>query len=43
MRFPIGTYLIKADQHVVAVIDGNVYDTFDSSSMVPIYYFYRET
>lgn len=42
-QFPIGRYLVKTDEHVVAVIDGNIYDTFNSSGMVPIYYFYKET
>ena len=40
---PIGRYLVKCDNHVIAVIDGDVYDTFNSSYMTPIYYFYKET
>ncbi len=37
-----GTYIVKTDNHVVTCIDGNVYDTWDSSQEVPIYYFAKE-
>lgn len=38
---PNGRYLVKTYGHVVAVIDGDYYDTFDSGDEVPIYYYER--
>lgn len=38
---PIGRYLLVTDKHVVAVIDGDYYDTWDSGDEVPIYYWQR--
>lgn len=38
---PVGRYLVKTHEHVVAVVDGNYYDTFDSGYEVPIYYWER--
>ena len=35
---PEGVYIIFVGQHVVAVIDGNYIDTWDSGDRVPIYY-----
>lgn len=35
---PVGTYLLALDQHVVAVKDGNYYDTWDSGNEIPFYY-----
>ena len=39
---PIGTYVVKSENHVTAVVDGNIYDAFDSSRRVPMYY-WRKT
>lgn len=39
---PKGTYLLATGTHVVAVIDGNYYDSWDSGQEVPIYYWHRE-
>ena len=36
--FPIGVYLVATDGHVVAVINGDYYDTWDSGNEVPLYY-----
>ena len=36
-----GEYVLATGSHVVAVIDGNYYDTWDSGDEVPIYYFTR--
>lgn len=36
-----GTYLLGTGTHVVAVVDGDYYDTWDSGDEVPIYYFQR--
>lgn len=37
--FPTGTYIIGTGSHAVAVIDGDYYDTWDSGSEVPAYFF----
>ena len=34
----IGRYLLALDQHVVTVVDGDYYDTWDSGNEIPIYY-----
>ena len=38
---PHGEFMLAMGSHVVTVIDGNYYDTWDSGSEVPIYYFKR--
>lgn len=35
---PVGAFIVGTGEHVVAVIDGNYYDTWDSGNEVPIYY-----
>lgn len=35
---PTGIYVVFVGQHVVAVIDGNYIDTWDSGDRIPIYY-----
>ena len=37
-----GKYLLALDKHVVAVIDGDYYDTWDSGNEIPIYYWKKE-
>ena len=37
-----GTYLLATGTHVVAVINGNYFDTWDSGNEIPIFYFRRE-
>lgn len=39
---PVGTYLVGTGSHVVTVIDGNYYDTWDCGNEVPIYYWRKE-
>jgi len=39
---PTGTYVLGFGGHVATVIDGNIYDSWDSSRMVPIYYWYKK-
>lgn len=39
--FQNGSYIVGTGTHVVAVIDGNYYDTGDSGNEVPIYYWKR--
>lgn len=35
---PVGRFLLALDRHVVTVVDGNYYDTWDSGNEMPIYY-----
>ena len=35
---PEGRFIVGTGTHVVAVIDGNLYDTWDSGDEVPIYF-----
>lgn len=39
---PIGKYVVSTGSHVVAVVDGDYYDTSDTGSEVPIAYFEKE-
>lgn len=39
---PQGSYLLAIQDHVVAVIDGNYYDAWDSGNEVPLYYWRRD-
>ena len=36
-----GIYILATGSHVVAVIDGDYYDTWNSGDEVPVYYFRR--
>ena len=36
--YPSGTFLLATGDHVIAVIDGDYYDTWDSGDAMPIYY-----
>lgn len=36
-----GVYVLGTGSHAVTVIDGNVYDSFDSRDMIPTFYFER--
>lgn len=38
---PHGRYLVKTHEHVIAIIDGDYYDTGDSGDEVPLYYYER--
>lgn len=38
---PIGRYLLATGTHVVAVINGDYYDAWDSGNEIPIYYWER--
>ena len=38
---PEGAYALATGNHVVAVIDGDYYDSWDSGDEVPVYYFER--
>lgn len=39
---PIGTYVLGFGTHVATVVDGNLYDTWNSLNEIPIYYWYRK-
>lgn len=39
---PRGTFILAISGHVVAVIDGQYFDTWDSGNEVPIYYWKRK-
>jgi len=39
--YPIGTYVVGTGEHVVCVINGNYFDSWDSGNEIPIYYFER--
>lgn len=39
---PRGTFLLGTGTHVVAVIDGDYYDTWDSGHEVPVFYLWRD-
>lgn len=38
---PQGRYLLATGSHVIAVVNGDYYDTWDSGDEVPAYYFER--
>lgn len=38
---PIGTFILAIDGHVVCVVDGFYYDTWDSGEEIPLYYWRR--
>lgn len=38
---PKGTYILAIDGHVVCVVDGFYYDSWDSGQEIPIYYWTR--
>lgn len=39
--YPIGNYLLVTNSHVVAVKDGDYYDTWDSGDEIPEYFWQR--
>ena len=36
-----GTFIVATGTHVVAVIDGDIYDSWDSSNEIPTYYYQK--
>ena len=42
MDHPTGTYVLGFGTHVATVVDGDLYDTWNSLGEIPIYYWYRK-
>ena len=41
-EYPTGTFILAIEGHVVAVVDGDYYDSWDSGAEIPIYYWERK-
>lgn len=39
--YSYGTFVVGTGEHVVCVVDGNYFDSWDSGNEIPIYYFKR--
>lgn len=39
---PRGVFVLGFGNHVATVIDGDIYDSWDSSKEIPVYYWYRK-
>lgn len=39
---PKGMYVLALENHVVAVNDGDYFDSWDSGQEIPLYYWYKE-
>ena len=39
---PDGTFVLGFGKHVATVVDGDLYDSWDSSKEIPQYYWYRK-
>lgn len=39
---PRGTFVLAFGGHVATVVDGNLYDSWNSSQMIPVYVWYRK-
>ena len=40
--YPIGTFILGTGSHLLTVVDGIIYDAWDSSDVVPLYYYEKE-
>lgn len=40
---PKGTYVVKSENHVACVVDGNLYDSWPSQGKTAIYYWTKES
>ena len=40
--FPKGTFVLAFGGHVATVVDGDLYDKWDSSNLYPQYFYYRK-
>ena len=41
--YPKGKYILATGSHVIAVENGNYYDSWDSGNEIPVYYWEKET
>lgn len=41
-QHPKGTYVLVFSGHVATVVDGDIYDSWDSSAEIPLYYYAKE-
>lgn len=41
-QHPKGTYVVNTENHVVTIVDGNYYDTWDSGDEIVLYYYEKE-
>lgn len=41
-EYPKGTYILCTGTHVATVIDGLLYDSWNSSECIPIYYYQKD-
>lgn len=39
---PKGDFVLALESHIIAVVDGDYFDIWDSGKEVPIYYWYRK-
>jgi len=39
---PNGIYVIKSQNHVATVVDGNLFDAWDSSQRIPLFFWYKK-
>lgn len=39
---PNGVYVLGFGKHAATVVDGDLYDSWDSSSEIPVYYWHKE-
>ena len=39
---PKGTFLLATGDHVVAAVDGDYFDTWDSGDAIPVYYWFKK-
>lgn len=39
---PYGVYVLCTGSHTVTIMDGNIYDAWDSSMEIPTFYYYKE-
>lgn len=39
---PVGTFVLGFGGHTACIVDGNLYDSWDSSLLYPQFYFYRK-
>lgn len=41
-RFPQGVYVVFSQEHVATVLDGILFDSWDSSNKIPLYFWSKE-